>query len=147
MEEKKADKIEVNIPLWCKLLYGNKKKIGKALAGHLKGATYRHLKEFPLMEGETRAVGDAIDVSVFSPGETVSIQGISKGKGFQGVVKRHGFHGFLPPPETSLRSFVCAVLCRAFDCMARTTCCNRRSFRFALNTASGSAMFPTSLPS
>ena len=73
--------------------YGNKKKIGKALAGHLKGATYRHLKEFPLMEGETRAVGDAIDVSVFSPGETVSIQGISKGKGFQGVVKRHGFHG------------------------------------------------------
>lgn len=36
---------------------------------------------------------DNVDVSVFSEGELVRVSGISKGKGFQGTVKRHGFHG------------------------------------------------------
>jgi len=39
------------------------------------------------------AVGDTLDASVFAPGDTVSVSAISKGKGFQGVVKRHGFGG------------------------------------------------------
>lgn len=38
-------------------------------------------------------VGDKIDVSVFKEGDVVNVSGTSKGKGFQGVVKRHGFHG------------------------------------------------------
>ena len=38
-------------------------------------------------------VGSAIDASVFTEGEKVTVSAISKGKGFQGVVKRHGFHG------------------------------------------------------
>lgn len=37
--------------------------------------------------------GDLIDVSVFNPGDKIKITGISKGKGFQGAMKRHGFHG------------------------------------------------------
>lgn len=39
------------------------------------------------------ATGDALDASVFTPGDTVIVSAISKGKGFQGVVKRHGFAG------------------------------------------------------
>lgn len=39
------------------------------------------------------AVGEAIDVSAFKPGDLVKVSGLSKGKGFQGAVKRHGFHG------------------------------------------------------
>jgi len=38
-------------------------------------------------------VGDVFDVSVFEEGDSVKVSGISKGKGFQGGVKRHGFHG------------------------------------------------------
>ncbi len=40
-----------------------------------------------------KALGDAITVDIFAEGETVDVVGTSKGKGFQGVVKRHGFHG------------------------------------------------------
>jgi len=38
-------------------------------------------------------LGDAVTVDIFSEGEKVEVVGVSKGKGFQGVVKRHGFHG------------------------------------------------------
>lgn len=41
----------------------------------------------------TLNLGDVVDVSLFQPGEFVDVSGTSKGKGFQGVVKRHGFHG------------------------------------------------------
>lgn len=51
---------------------------------------YRVLKEFP-MGG--LGVGDLITVERFSKGDTVSVRGVSKGKGFQGVMKRHGFKG------------------------------------------------------
>ncbi|TSC77895.1 MAG: large subunit ribosomal protein L3 [Parcubacteria group bacterium Gr01-1014_24] len=37
--------------------------------------------------------GDVIDVSIFAPGDRLQVSSVSKGKGFQGVVKRHGFHG------------------------------------------------------
>ena len=38
-------------------------------------------------------MGDVIKVDIFAPGEMVKVTGTSKGRGFQGVVKRHGFHG------------------------------------------------------
>jgi len=61
----------------------------------MKGAFYKELKEFRLKPTDTSDVkeGDVIDVSAFSVGDKLQISSISKGKGFQGVVKRHGFHG------------------------------------------------------
>lgn len=44
-------------------------------------------------EGEALKLGDSIGVDIFQPGEFVDVTGTSKGKGFQGVVKRHGFRG------------------------------------------------------
>jgi large subunit ribosomal protein L3 len=50
------------------------------------------VKEFRNFSLE-KNLGDAITVEIFSEGEKVEVVGVSKGKGFQGVVKRHGFHG------------------------------------------------------
>ncbi len=64
-------------------------------AGHFKKAGVtpkRHLAEFKGFEGEYK-LGDTIAVDFFAEGEFVDIAGTSKGKGFQGVVKRHGFGG------------------------------------------------------
>ncbi|HEY4484647.1 MAG TPA: 50S ribosomal protein L3 [Candidatus Paceibacterota bacterium] len=44
-------------------------------------------------QAEETKLGDIIDVSVFSIGDSVKVSGLSKGKGFQGAMKRHGFHG------------------------------------------------------
>jgi large subunit ribosomal protein L3 len=44
-------------------------------------------------EAPTYTVGDIITVGIFAPGEKVKVEGTSKGRGFQGVVKRYGFHG------------------------------------------------------
>jgi large subunit ribosomal protein L3 len=57
-----------------------------------KGKEYKFLKEFAIKISEYK-IGDKIDVSQFGAGEKVMVSGISKGKGFQGVVKRHGFKG------------------------------------------------------
>jgi len=54
---------------------------------------FKHLREIPLAEGEAMEKGQTIDVSVFVPGDVIEVSAISKGKGFQGVVKRHGFSG------------------------------------------------------
>lgn len=51
---------------------------------------YRYIKEF---KGKDMKIGDKIEVSVFNTGDRVDISSISKGKGFQGAVKRWGFHG------------------------------------------------------
>lgn len=72
------------------------KRVGKAVAGHTNGkgknlGTFAYLKEF--RGGEAKNVGDKIDLSVFAPGDKIEVAAISKGKGFQGVVKRHGFGG------------------------------------------------------
>lgn len=57
----------------------------------MKGKEYRHIKEArDMKEG---SVGDQITVSAFKEGDVVTVIGVSKGKGFQGAVKRHGFHG------------------------------------------------------
>lgn len=74
--------------------YGFKKKLNKPLSGHLKELeNFKHLKEFRLDEGQELGKGYKFDISIFEPGEKVKVTGFSKGKGFQGVVKRHGFSG------------------------------------------------------
>lgn len=72
-----------------------KERVTKGRAGAMKGAFYKNLKEFRLKPADkiTAKEGDVIDVSVFAPGDLLQISSVSKGKGFQGVVKRHGFHG------------------------------------------------------
>jgi large subunit ribosomal protein L3 len=49
--------------------------------------------EFRVKGEATLKVGDKVDVSVFAEGDKVKVSGTSKGRGFQGPVKRHGFHG------------------------------------------------------
>ena len=72
-----------------------KQRINKPRAGVLKGALHKTLKEFRLKPGDKSEAkaGDVIDVSAIAPGDKVQVSSVSKGKGFQGVVKRHGFHG------------------------------------------------------
>jgi len=57
-----------------------------------KGKPYRHLREFQTDVSQYK-IGDEIRVEIFKPGEKVNVSGISKGKGFAGVVKRWGFKG------------------------------------------------------
>ena len=52
----------------------------------------KHLREFRMDSVEDVKVGDELKADVFAKGDKVDIQGISKGKGFQGVIKRHGQH-------------------------------------------------------
>jgi len=72
----------------------------KAQIGHFKKAgttpketviEFRNLRRFPGVENIK--VGDTLDIGIFNENEWVDVTGISKGKGFQGVVKRHGFKG------------------------------------------------------
>lgn len=74
--------------------FGEKKEknIAKAQKGHLKDlGMFRYMREFASAEELKR--GDTIDVSKFEEGDKVTVSAISKGKGFQGVVKRHNFAG------------------------------------------------------
>lgn len=57
-----------------------------------KGKEYKYLREFKIQNSNLK-INDTIDASMFQEGEKVKIAGISKGKGFQGGVKRWGFHG------------------------------------------------------
>ncbi|MHB1316963.1 MAG: 50S ribosomal protein L3 [Minisyncoccota bacterium] len=71
----------------------NPKNISKAVKGHVKElGSFAHIKEFRTEGGEYK-IGDIIEPSVFAKGDGVTVSSISKGKGFQGAVKRHGFHG------------------------------------------------------
>lgn len=80
--------------------FGERKarNISKAVKGHTKttatkeGIGFRYIKEFRAEAGEAK-VGDVIDASTFEEGDVVEVSAISKGKGFQGGVKRHGFKG------------------------------------------------------
>ncbi len=71
------------------------KNISKAVLGHTKGTAFRYLREHRLSEAISSELetGAKIDASIFAPGDVVEVSATSKGKGFQGVVKRHGFHG------------------------------------------------------
>lgn len=78
--------------------YGDQKaaRLGKAVAGHLKSTgNFRHLGEFCVSADEMAKykVGDKVDLSAFAAGDSVSVRSESKGKGFQGAVKRHHFKG------------------------------------------------------
>ena len=71
------------------------KHINKPQAGHFaksKLESKKHLREFRLEDISNFKVGDEVKADVFAKGEKVDIQGTSKGKGFQGVIKRHGQH-------------------------------------------------------
>ena len=60
----------------------------------MKGKEYRYIKELQLQESQDDLnSGDEINASIFQEGDNVKISGMSKGKGFQGGVKRHGFSG------------------------------------------------------
>ncbi len=64
--------------------------------GHFRKADlppYRYLQEFKVENPDDYQVGQMLDVSIFEDAGKVDVHGMSKGKGFQGVVKRHGFHG------------------------------------------------------
>ncbi|MBR3558478.1 MAG: 50S ribosomal protein L3 [Bacteroidales bacterium] len=81
------------------LAYDEKKEKNttKSLKGHFAkaGTTPKKiLREFTRFEeGHQKSLGDVLDVTVFEEGEFVDVSGTSKGKGFQGVVKRHHFGG------------------------------------------------------
>jgi large subunit ribosomal protein L3 len=68
-------------------------RLNKALRGHLKGNAFKHIKEFRIGDTASYEVGSEILPTIFSKGDKVTVSGTSKGKGFQGVVKRHGFAG------------------------------------------------------
>lgn len=83
------------------------KNISKATKGHIKGLDmpaeaggksdermgFMSLKEFRMEDVGSINKGDKILIDTFVVGDQITISAISKGKGFQGVVKRHGFHG------------------------------------------------------
>lgn len=81
--------------------YGKKaiNRLAKPVRGHIaknlkaNSDGFKYLREWRPSEISALNVGDVIDLGTFAEGETVTVSAISKGKGFQGVVKRHGFHG------------------------------------------------------
>jgi len=78
------------------------KRTAKALAGHVKKAGFETAPRvirsfFPVGEDTPPKAGETMTVAIFAEGDRVKITGITKGRGFQGVVHRHHFHG---GPET-----------------------------------------------
>ena len=72
------------------------KKVNKPTAGHFAKAKIEpkaNLAEVRLDEGDAVKVGQAITVGAFADAKTVHVTGVSKGKGFAGVMKRHNFKG------------------------------------------------------
>jgi large subunit ribosomal protein L3 len=74
------------------------KRVSKAMKGHFEKTGQglppcRVLREFRVEEASEVKVGDKVSVDLFAAGDSVNVTGISKGKGFQGVVKRHHFRG------------------------------------------------------
>jgi len=71
-------------------------RVTKPLLGHFKKADSepkKFIREFRLPDGTTFEGAINLNVSQFAPGDTVDVIGRSKGKGFQGVIKKHGMHG------------------------------------------------------
>jgi len=79
----------------------NGKNIFKAVKGQIKGLEgfedgkkgFSTIKEFRIEDLGSINKGDKIEMDTFAVGDNITVSAISKGKGFQGVVKRHGFHG------------------------------------------------------
>ena len=79
------------------LAYGEVKesKVNKPVKGHFAKAGItpkKHLREFRVDSVEEYKVGNEIKADTFTAGDKIDVQGTSKGKGFQGVIKRHGQH-------------------------------------------------------
>jgi len=74
----------------------NSQRVNKPLSGHFKkagvGPAY-HIKEFRVEAVEGVEAGQVVTLNLFKPGDVVDVTALSKGKGFGGVIKRHGFHG------------------------------------------------------
>ena len=79
------------------LVEGKKaKKVTRPMKGHFQKADLppcKVLREVRVEDGDEVKVGDKVSVDLFTPGDNVHVVGTSKGKGFQGVVKRHHFRG------------------------------------------------------
>jgi large subunit ribosomal protein L3 len=79
------------------LAFGERKRVNKPTAGHLAKAgidTARAFVEVRLDDDdELPELGSSITCDVFARGETIDVTGVSKGKGYAGVMKRHNFHG------------------------------------------------------
>jgi large subunit ribosomal protein L3 len=78
--------------------FGDQKpeRVNKAQLGHTKGKAYKIMQEFRFENASDigdLAIGSEITLDTFAPGDGVEVVGTSKGRGFAGVVKRHGFHG------------------------------------------------------
>jgi large subunit ribosomal protein L3 len=74
--------------------FGTKKRLNEPEKGHLKGlGNFRYLREFKADSLEGISVGQRLGAELFKAGDRVDVTGISKGRGFQGGVKRHGFRG------------------------------------------------------
>jgi len=72
------------------------KKVTKPMKGHFDKAGLppcRVLREFRVADGAELKVGDKVSVEQFAAGDKISVSGVSRGKGFQGVIKRHHFRG------------------------------------------------------
>ena len=77
--------------------FGQRKasRVNRPLKGHLKksgGGLFSTLREFPVDNPDDFTLGQEITLELFSVGDRVKITGKSKGRGFSGVIKRHGFH-------------------------------------------------------
>ncbi len=74
--------------------FGEDKRLNSPEKGHIKGlGQFRYLRELRIDNTENIQVGQKVDVSLFKVGDFVNVTGITKGKGFAGVVKRHHFAG------------------------------------------------------
>jgi len=74
--------------------FGEAKRLNSPQRGHLKGlGQFKYLREFRVADSEAIEVGQKVDVSLFKAGDLIDVTGVSKGKGFAGVVKRHHFAG------------------------------------------------------
>ena len=74
--------------------FGQAKRLKSPQRGHLKElGEFRYLREFRVDDTSDVQVGDRVDVSLFKESDLIDVTGVSKGKGFAGVVKRYGFAG------------------------------------------------------
>lgn len=88
--------IEIDGYSSVQLGFDNKKNINNPLKGHFNKANVLPKKKLIEFKGEfikNLKIGDLVTVDIFNEGEYVDVTALSKGKGFQGVVKRHGFSG------------------------------------------------------
>ena len=80
------------------LAYGeiNPRKVNQPLTGHFEKAGVtprRHIVELRTSDAADYTVGSEVTADIFEAGQKVDVSGTTKGKGFAGVMKRHGFHG------------------------------------------------------